>query len=277
MVRIIATDLDGTLLNKKRKLTLIDKKNKKYIRSFYGDIVLVSGRNPKFCAKVCNCLNIHHNFISLNGAVIVKNGNVIYRQSMKKTALNSLLEFLESYYTHFELLIFDKYDRIISYSPQKELKTKIKHLKSAIKRGRLQDKIIVSNKKAKKVLESNIDIYKAIVYVNENCEDMLSLISKEYNEHFEFFPNTHSIEIAPKGVNKGEALQYLINTTKVKKDEVFVIGDGTNDLSMFNLFKNSFTMNTAKNEIKAKSKHTISNFHELEKYTTLNNNFKEVD
>ena len=58
----------------------VDKENKKFIKDFYGDVVLVSGRSPKFCAKICNCLHIHHNFISLNGAIIVKEGKVIYLQ-----------------------------------------------------------------------------------------------------------------------------------------------------------------------------------------------------
>ena len=78
MVRVIATDLDGTLLTPRKKFTLVAKENKDYLKNFYGDIVLVSGRNPRFCAKICNCLKIHHNFVALNGALIVKNGNVIY-------------------------------------------------------------------------------------------------------------------------------------------------------------------------------------------------------
>ena len=85
MKKILLFDLDGTLLKPKRKFSLVEKENRKFIKEFYGDIVLNSGRSPKFCAKICNKLKIEHNFISLNGAIIVKNGNVIYRQSMKKT------------------------------------------------------------------------------------------------------------------------------------------------------------------------------------------------
>jgi hydroxymethylpyrimidine pyrophosphatase-like HAD family hydrolase len=72
MVKVIATDLDGTLLKPKRKFTLVEKENRKFIKNFYGDIVLNSGRQAKFCAKICNNLKIDHNFIALNGAIIVK-------------------------------------------------------------------------------------------------------------------------------------------------------------------------------------------------------------
>lgn len=274
MFKVIATDLDGTLLEPKRKFSLVDKENKACIKNFYGDTVLVSGRSPKFCAKVCNCLKIHHNFIALNGAVIVKEGNIIYTQSMKKTGLSFLLEFLNSYYAEFELIIFDKYDRIMCYSPLSKSKIKRKHLKHKLKYVRLHDKIIVSNEKVMKVLNDSTEIYKAIIY-SKNCDDMYNLISKEFKGHFSFFPTKNSIEISPMGVSKGSALQYLINTTKLNNDDVLVVGDSSNDISMFEIFKNSFVMDKAENYIKVKAKNVINKFSELRTVTTVNNNFKE--
>lgn len=274
MIKVIATDLDGTLLVPKKKFSLVDKENKNYIQSFYGDIVLVSGRSPKFCAKICNCLNIYHNFVALNGAIIVKNGNVIYRQSLKKTVLSNLLEFLESYYNKFEMLIFDKYDNIFCYSPLNKKEVKKKHRSHAIKNGRLHDKIIVSNKKVKETLSNSTEIYKAIIY-NDNCEDMNNLLKEKFQDHFELISNNHSIEITPIGVSKGASLQYLINTTNVKNNEVFVVGDSVNDVSMFKLFENSFVMNESPNFIKIHAKNSINKFSELEKYTKMNGNFLE--
>jgi len=207
MVRVIATDLDGTLLKPKKKFSLVEKENKKFIKNFYGDIVLNSGRTPKFCAKICNKLKIEHNFIALNGAVIVKNGNVIYRQSLKKTVLNNLLEFLDEYYNDYEFLIFDKYDKITCYSPKKKSTIKRKLFKSHLKNGRLCEKISVSNKKAKLYLNDTTELYKALIYT-KNPEDMGNLLKEKYNEHFEFYIGDHSIEISPFGINKGEALKY---------------------------------------------------------------------
>jgi len=274
MVRVIATDLDGTLLRPKKKYSLVEKENKKYIKDFYGDIVLVSGRTPKFCAKICKCLKIHHNFIALNGAVIVKEGKVIYRQSMKKTSLINLIDFIKQNYNNFEILIMDKYDKIYSYSSKSKMSSKLKHLKHAVKNGKLHDKIITGNKKAKKILTDHTEIYKIIIY-SDCSDDMHNLISHKFKDHFSFFPSDHSIEISPIGTNKGEALQYLINTTKVKKDEVYVVGDGSNDISMFDLFKNSFAIENAPNYVKIKAKHTISKFSDLKTFTQLNNNFIE--
>lgn len=272
MIKVIATDLDGTLLVPEKKFSLINKESKKYLQNFYGDIVLVSGRNPKFCAKICNKLKIYHNFIALNGSVIVKNGNVIYRQSMKKTALVSMIDFLDSYYNDFEVLIFDKYDNILSYSPINPKQTKKMHRKNHYKNSKLYEKIIINNKKAKILLNNSIEIYKVIVY-SKNCDDMASLLKEKYGDHFAFFTNSHSIEICPIGVSKGAALQYLINTTKVKEDEVFVVGDSINDVPMFDLFPNSFVMSSAPDFIKIHAKNSIDKFTDLEKFTKMNGNF----
>lgn len=272
MVKVIATDLDGTLLRPKSKFTFMNKKDKKFVKSFYGDIVLNSGRNASFCAKICNNLKIEHNFIALNGAVIVKNGEVIYRQSLKKNALNNLLEFLDEYYNNYEFLIFDKYDKITSYSPIKQSSVKIKHFKSHLKFGKLYQKIHVNNKKVKQYLTDKTEIYKALIYF-ENPEDMGNLLIEKFSEHFEIYISDHSIEISPIGVNKGRALEYLIDTTNVKKEEVFVVGDNINDIAMFKLFPNSFVVNPKNNLLKSSAKHSIDTFSDLENYTRLNKNF----
>lgn len=271
MVRVIATDLDGTLLKPKRKFSLVEKENKKFIQEFYGDIVLNSGRSPKFCAKVCNKLKIEHNFIALNGAIIVKNGNVIYRQSMKKTILNNLLDYIDQNYDDYEFLIFDKYDKITCYTPT-QAKVKRKYLKFRLKSGNLCDKITVNNKKAIKYLKDKTEIYKIIIYY-KNTEDMAGLLKENFNEHFELYVNNHSIEISPIGVSKGAALKYLIDTTEVKSNEVYVVGDSINDISMFKIFENSFLIKSSDTGLKTQVKYVIDKFSDLSEYTRLNKNF----
>lgn len=272
MVKVIATDLDGTLLKPKKKFSLIDKENCNYIKNFYGDVVINSGRRAKFCAKICNKLKIEHNFIALNGAIIVKNGQVIYTQSMKKTIINNMLNLLEEYYNNFEFLIYDKYDKITCYTPKKKIDVKLKYFKNFFRLGRLCEKIKINNKLVKKYLNDNTEIYKVLIYF-DNVEDMVNILKEKYDEHFEFYISDHSIEISPKGISKGNALKYLIETTKVKSNEVYVVGDSENDVSMFDKFENSFLILNKDNHLKIKTKYKIEKFSDLEKYTKLNKNF----
>ena len=48
MIKLLATDLDGTLFYPKRKFTLMTRKNAKFLKDFYnagGKVMLVTGRN----------------------------------------------------------------------------------------------------------------------------------------------------------------------------------------------------------------------------------------
>ena len=274
MIKVIATDLDGTLLNAKNKRALVDKENKQFIQNFYGDIVLVTGRNPKFCAKVCNCLKIQHNFVALNGGIIVKNGSIIYSQSMKKIILSNLLKYLNDNYTNFEFIIFDKYDDITIYTAYDKKETKKKYKKLHHKNGKLQDKMRIDNDLVNIYLnETNIEIYKALIYADFNMEDVGNHLKEKYGDHFSFIVSEKSIEICPKGVNKGDGLQYLISTTKVKNNEVFVVGDSINDIPMFEKFNNSFFINSGNTAVKVKAKHVLNKFSELSSFTKMNDNF----
>lgn len=274
MVKVIATDLDGTLFKPRKIYSLVEKSNKKFLKNFYGDVVLVSGRAPNFCAKICNCLKIDHNFVALNGAIIVKNGKIIYKQSLKNTALLNLIDFMDENYSNYEIILFDKYDDITCYTNKNKFKWHLKTLKNKFKNGRLNEKIKLSNKKVKKLLNRNIFIYKAILYPNDGIEDIATILKEKFGEHFEFFPSNFSIEISPKGIHKGNSLKYLIDTTNISYDEVFVIGDGTNDIAMIETFPNSFAINTGSNKLKVKAKHIVNKVSDLEQYTKMNGNFK---
>ena len=69
------------------------------------------------------------------------------------------------------------------------------------------------------------------------------------------------------------ALKYLIETTDVKNNEVYVVGDSANDISMFKIFENSFLILHKDNHLKIKNKYKSKKFSDLEKYTRLNKNF----
>jgi len=101
---------------------------------------------------------------------------------------------------------------------------------------------------------------------------MFTLLKEKFNDHFTFFYKKNAIEIVPVGINKGKALQYLISTNNIEEKDVFVVGDGPNDIPMFELFENSFAMIPCDNRLKRLAKHTINKFSDLKEYTKLDNN-----
>jgi len=113
----------------------------------------------------------------------------------------------------------------------------------------------------------NIEICKVLIYFQKHDdliifkEEILDLVKEAT-----FYFYKEGIEISPLGCNKGNAVLNLINNLGIDKNEVLVIGDSYNDLSMFELFNNSISFSYAEKEVQAKAKNIIDEFMEIENY-----------
>ena len=61
-------------------------------------------------------------------------------------------------------------------------------------------------------------------------------------------------EIMPVGINKGNALQRLLNTLHIEKENVYIFEDGENDISMFSL-GHSIAMKNALSNVQSASEY----------------------
>ena len=78
-----------------------------------------------------------------------------------------------------------------------------------------------------------------VCFGKENAFDYLSNIQKQIESNDEFKDNLDCfissgryLEINPKGVNKGEAIRWLCDYLKIKKENTMAIGDSFNDIAM---------------------------------------------
>ena len=99
-----------------------------------------------------------------------------------------------------------------------------------------------------KVLDDNFDLSELlkgkdrimrVCFGKENAFDYLSNIQKqiesndEFKDHVDcFISSGRYLEINPKGVNKGEAIRWLCDYLKIKKENAMAIGDSFNDIAM---------------------------------------------
>lgn len=67
-------------------------------------------------------------------------------------------------------------------------------------------------------------------------------------------------DITSKKVSKGKAVKNICKYLKINTDEIITIGDGENDISMFEITQNSVAMANAVPLVKEKAKYeTLSN------------------
>ena len=248
MYKLIAIDLDGTLLNSKGEISI---KNKQAIQKAIQknvEIVLTSGRPIMSVKNLANEIGANNYMICGNGAIIydIQNEKIIYDRFIEKDKVLQIINICEEnniFYTLYtkDVILTKKlnYD-ILFYSQENENKEESKKTNIKI----VQDmKEYVKKTKNEKYLKINIcdnnkkvfeNIIKKLRKIkNIDVLDVGHLARKTIkNGNEEFCMEYYYTEITNTNVDKWEALENLINKLGIKQEEVIAIGDNVNDSKM---------------------------------------------
>lgn len=100
------------------------------------------------------------------------------------------------------------------------------------------------------------------IYIPSEEYDEMFETMKQYDLNVTSYFAFSNIELNDRKATKGLMLQDYCRLKGIAMNEVVVMGDGLNDVSMFELFEHSVAMENAENEIKAKAKYIVSNNNE---------------
>ncbi len=95
------------------------------------------------------------------------------------------------------------------------------------------------------------------------AEKIKDEIIKKYGEHVEAYRNQFFVDIVPKGCSKGNALKRILEVEDMSKDDLYVVGDSFNDVSMFNITHNSYTFNDSEEKVKEYANHEVDYVYEV--------------
>ena len=245
MYKLIAIDIDGTLLNSYGE---VSKKNKEAIQMALNkdvDIVLTSGRMPKAMMAIANEINADKYIISGNGATIydLQNNKIIYNNYMKKEKVLEIVDLCEknsmfyNIYTNDFVLTKSLNYNVLFYHSENKKNPEDKKIKiniiddiySYIKNYNGDDllkiticdndKMIFNSIMQKLKLIKGIDILEVA--------HMSKKIIQHGTEDYEI--SYFYTEITNTNVNKWTAMEKLIKKLDIKKDEIIAIGDNIND------------------------------------------------
>ena len=248
MYKLVAIDLDGTLLN---NYGVVTENTKKVIKEALKKdiyIILASGRPIDSIKTIANEIGANKYFIAGNGALIydMQNQIPIYEKYMSKEKVLEIIKICEensiSYNIYTENTIITKALKYnVLYYHKENLKkeeknrtniTLVNDVKSYIEN--LSDakflKITICDE-SKSVFQS---ILKKVSKVNNidilDVSHMSRKLIKQGTEEIliEYFYT----EISLKDVDKWEAIKFLINKLNIDKSEVIAIGDNINDKRM---------------------------------------------
>lgn len=260
MLKIIASDLDGTLLNRLHVtdsyiLNTIDKALDKGLifvlvtgRSMQSDTIgLKFGERPLYV-------------ISNNGALIKDtNQTILKTKSLPHTFIvdtlnkfpNLPMDFMSTNQTWVNA---DKKSYLKTFSVGKHL---IHRMLLRIVNGFFKGKKF--NATPEEIL--NQEIIKMNLRIPNPQTNALFLEHLKNHPEVVNLPFAEGIfEITHHKVNKATALKWLCDYLKIDYDAVAVFGDGNNDIELLDEFKHSYAVSNAIPEAKEKATHVIGHY-----------------
>lgn len=242
MIKLIAIDMDGTLLNEKKH---IDKAQKEAIHEAIEagiKIVLCTGRPLYGILPFYEELGLSE--LDSEGYVILNNGCSIHKTKDWKLIdqvnftsddIEYLYKLSESYDINFTL-VNDTYYFNIGRKPTDELIKDAGFVFSDITDISLEEAKSGKHKIMKIMFLGDPEIMADFQEKNED------VIKSKYSG---VLSQSYVYEVFPKDNNKGTGLKKLAEKLGIKQEEVMAIGDGNNDIEMFEYANYSVAMKNA--------------------------------
>lgn len=259
MIRLFVSDIDGTLVNERSEF---EEETIEAIRDFQkqgGIFMTATGRNtwelPEITSKVDNVI-----LNCANGSILCEeDGTEILSYELDEDKVSRFYEFGAK---HDLIMQFHCRDVSIIHNDMNFFKS---HAINAIRRDSLRND------------EEALALFERI-YISDNMiigcplKDILKhdilkleylfLDPEEFETYFPVLQNSFSdcsiaektflynIEFSNERSDKGRIIQEYCRIKEIDEEEVAVIGDSGNDLSMIKLFKNSYAMGNASIQLK---------------------------
>lgn len=247
MYKLVAIDLDGTMLN---QYGIITEKTKKAISKAQEkgvEVMIASGRAITSVKRFSKEINSNKYFISGNGAITydIKNNKILYENILSKTKALKIIKICEEnsiyYNVYTENGIIAKnlsYNTLYYYKDNltkpDENRTHINIVENVYDYFEQREekilKIMICDEH-KTVFNSIVRKLKELseIEVLEVSHMSRKIIKQGTDEiALEYFYT----EVSAKDVDKWNALEEIIVLMNISKEEVVTIGDNANDLKM---------------------------------------------
>lgn len=260
MIRLFISDFDGTLLNEHHTISEETEKAILALRNSGVSFMPASGRDYLMIMNEMDKVHLTPKCIALNGGALYDNdGTMLISNPIGKKALIEIVNLLDGY-DEIEVVYFAEDGRNIHASED----TKDAFFENRKKNHPFFKTMDEESANAFFDKMKNITIFEAemekiiaktitkldLVFRNLNLRDEVMERLQWIDDIAVTSSISHNIEINSKYATKGHMAKKVCKFYGYDEDEVAVIGDNINDISMLSMFKNSYAMGQASEEVK---------------------------
>ena len=266
MIKLIASDMDGTLLNHNHKIPKENVELINYAKNQGIEFVVATGRAYYEALPALNEENINCDVISFNGGIVYdKNSNIISITPMLPKDLYYTIEILKSFDISYQL-----YTKNTIYTTS--IETDINAYIDLIRSNGYEPDVEHLRAEAQQKLDVGYitEVENIELYLNEKENPPIKIIaisndiSKLENAAKLLSENTsisvtssgaNNIEIMHKNATKGEALKEIAKIYGINLENAVAIGDNLNDQAMLDIVGYSVAMKNGNTILKEQAKY----------------------
>lgn len=248
MYKLVAIDLDGTMLNSYGMVTENTKQVIKNTINKGTEVIIASGRPIDSIKTIAKEIGTENYFIAGNGALIydIKKDEIIYEKFMNKQKVLEIIKICEensiayNIYTEKTIIAKGLKYNVLYYYKENLKKEENKKTNITIVEDVYEYIKNLENEKFLKitVCDETKSVFNSIIRKLRTVEDIdvldvLHMSRKMIKQGTEDVPiEYYYTEISLKDVDKWNAIEYLANKMNISKDEIIAIGDNINDKEM---------------------------------------------
>ena len=246
MIKLVAIDMDGTLLNSKKELL---EETKQYFKNFHNKntetlLVLCTGRPETGIRPYLKDLG----YLEENHYIISQNGANIYESQTGKRLMDAFVDsaaiqkWIELGKKHGISVMGAGVDYYYSFDedPTEWMEFDVKLVSGKLKRIPTKESL-------------NTEFYKILLMGDEEqLNEFETYIPEEWRDEFYVVRSQkYLVEVLTKGVNKAFGLEKLVQKLNIEPSEIAAIGDAANDVEMLEYAGLAIAMGNASEEVKA--------------------------
>ena len=263
MYKIVMVDLDGTLLDDNKN---VSNKNIEMINKVYKEkgviFVIATGKNISDISYITDAIgeSINQYIIASNGAVIknnVKNDYIVKKYLTDEEVIN----IIDTYKKHNLIgLIQTEKGPVIEDKLAAEVEnvTYAENLKDYVLENKISNIALITpmgKEEDLKLLKTELENKFSSLASTEVCDFTHTNNGKTFSCKY--------IDVMKEGSTKANAIKILIDYLNISKEEVIAIGDGGNDIPMFEMAGYKIVMENANESVKSKAEYiTDTNNHD---------------
>ncbi len=229
MYKLIALDMDGTLLNDEKKITQKTKQELQRLVEKDIKIVMCTARpiyRIRDYLEELNLMKTKQYTVAFNGSVIYENLNFI------KLTDNFLTK--------------EQISEILKLAMQIKIYTALYYENGKIEKSEVNSEIEIFEDISEREIYKIVffDNPESIKHIYEEAKSRLGSICEITNSE------STRIEFVQKRINKAKALEYICKINNIDSKDVIAIGDGDNDIDMIKFAGLGVAMGNAVDELK---------------------------